>query len=354
MLSLLAAALVASAPAAPPPAPPRFEELLSRTRKTGKPIFLDIYTQWCGPCRNLERNVFPRPEVQAALARYEFVRYDAEHGPGVAVAERFSIEAYPSMLALTPDGDLVESAFSQDPYELATHLHEIYPVARTRGPLTPKEAARRPQDAGLSFLAGLALLRDREDTQKALALLRRAESADPGNRGGIAALAAQVLARIEGAQKPAAEQAELLASYARRYPTARFAEEAVLGLAALAPEARSKAPVGPPSLDVARGAGARANPEALERLSQAFTILGEHRAAVAAAEALGALEPEDLHAVDVLAEATFQAGDRAQAISLLEKAQAIRADARRAMILARWRGPDRWPPSYPRFYNPLD
>src|SRR5437879_13699157 len=99
---------------APPPKPvapahePPLAEVIAAAKQRKAPIFLDVYTDWCGPCARLEREVFPRPEVKAALAGYRVQRYDAERGAGVEVAAKYHVQSYPSLLVLFPDGTLLE------------------------------------------------------------------------------------------------------------------------------------------------------------------------------------------------------------------------------------------------------
>ena len=35
------------------------DEALAAHKKTPKPIFMDVYTYWCGPCNLLDKNTFP-------------------------------------------------------------------------------------------------------------------------------------------------------------------------------------------------------------------------------------------------------------------------------------------------------
>ena len=34
------------------------DEALAAQKKTPKPIFMDVYTDWCGPCKMLDKNTF--------------------------------------------------------------------------------------------------------------------------------------------------------------------------------------------------------------------------------------------------------------------------------------------------------
>ena len=40
-----------------------WKELLETAKKEGKLIFVDCYTEWCQPCKQMEQQVFPSKKV---------------------------------------------------------------------------------------------------------------------------------------------------------------------------------------------------------------------------------------------------------------------------------------------------
>lgn len=77
-----------------------------QARQNGKPVVLEFYTTWCGPCKRFARETLPSPEVRKALTGVNFVRYDAERPPGEAAATRYGVSSYPSILLLDGSGAL--------------------------------------------------------------------------------------------------------------------------------------------------------------------------------------------------------------------------------------------------------
>lgn len=85
-----------------------WSEVLTKAKSQDKLVFLDAYASWCGPCKWMAKNTFPDDEV-ASYYNAKFVNYkmDMEKGEGPAVAKTYNVDAYPSLLFVNSDGDLV-------------------------------------------------------------------------------------------------------------------------------------------------------------------------------------------------------------------------------------------------------
>jgi thioredoxin-related protein len=84
-----------------------FAEGLEKARAENKMVFIDCYTEWCGPCKRLAAEIFPQPEVGKFFnANFVNLQIDMEKGEGVELAKRFKITAYPTMLMLDADGNV--------------------------------------------------------------------------------------------------------------------------------------------------------------------------------------------------------------------------------------------------------
>lgn len=53
--------------------------LQKKNPKKAKPIFMDVYTDWCGPCKMLDKNTFHDPEfVKYITENYYPVKFNGE------------------------------------------------------------------------------------------------------------------------------------------------------------------------------------------------------------------------------------------------------------------------------------
>lgn len=79
--------------------------------KSGKLIFIDAYTDWCGPCKRMAATTFQDPEVGQFFNK-NFVNMKVEmekDADGSEIAKRYRVSAYPTMLVIDSNGKLVKS-----------------------------------------------------------------------------------------------------------------------------------------------------------------------------------------------------------------------------------------------------
>lgn len=80
-----------------------YKQALEASKAEGKPVFIDFYTSWCGPCKMMARDVFPLQKVGDYFnANFVCIKLDAEK-EGKEQAAKFKVTAYPTFKVITAD-----------------------------------------------------------------------------------------------------------------------------------------------------------------------------------------------------------------------------------------------------------
>lgn len=111
-----------------------FEAERQRGLAAGKPVFLDLYADWCISCKVMERRVFPAPEVSAQLAEFHLIRADVtkNNTQDQALMKKFGLFGPPSMVFFADDGNQIVGLTVQgelDRAKMADHLGRVLDVS---------------------------------------------------------------------------------------------------------------------------------------------------------------------------------------------------------------------------------
>ena len=84
------------------------ESLKSEAQRQDKIIFIDAYTTWCGPCKWMSRNTFSDEQV-GGFYNHNFISYklDMEKGEGIQFAKAYEVKAFPTLLFIDYNDNLV-------------------------------------------------------------------------------------------------------------------------------------------------------------------------------------------------------------------------------------------------------
>ncbi|MDP4130260.1 MAG: thioredoxin family protein [Bacteroidota bacterium] len=81
---------------------------LEQAKKENKPIFLDAYASWCGPCKLLKKNTFTKKEAGDFFnTHFINVAIDMEKGDGPSLSQKFEVDAYPTLIIADKNGNIV-------------------------------------------------------------------------------------------------------------------------------------------------------------------------------------------------------------------------------------------------------
>lgn len=85
-----------------------WSDILAKAKKENKPIFLDAFAEWCGPCKWMTAHVFTDSAVAVFYnTRFINAKIDMEKGEGTELAKRYAVQAYPTLLYLNADGEIL-------------------------------------------------------------------------------------------------------------------------------------------------------------------------------------------------------------------------------------------------------
>jgi len=217
------------------------DSALSRARAAGRPAFLDFYADWCTPCRWMDRAVYTDPLLAEVAEGVAMIRIDIETPEGRALAARFDVRLYPTLVFLAADGR--EVLRWPGPLSLRDTRLNLSQMALPSSGRFAVEAARAAQPGDLGVNARAILwYGGRGEVERARAVADSAEQA-LGAAPRPAALAVLRLNRAK-AEEMAGRTARARAAYesARAAdPEGAFAWRAWLGISTTAEAARDGA-----------------------------------------------------------------------------------------------------------------
>ncbi|WP_349664850.1 thioredoxin family protein [Cellulophaga lytica] len=86
------------------------QQALNKAQKENKLVFVDTYTTWCGPCKWMTKEIFPQKEVGDFFNKnFVSIKIDCENGEGVNIAKKYGVQAYPTLLFLNDNGNIVHT-----------------------------------------------------------------------------------------------------------------------------------------------------------------------------------------------------------------------------------------------------
>ncbi len=294
-----------------------FKAVTDEASTSGSPIVLDLFTVWCKPCAALEKEVFANPSVVAALAKHKakLIRYDAERGEGLPVAEAYNVHEYPTVLVLAPDGTLLARVTGQSPDEFIAEAAPLLAIAAVKGPFTDEVVSKKDADPRAIFIAGLQALNGRvPNPGKAAGLFDAAAARDTSNALGVKAQAMPMAAqaRYMGALK--ALQVKTLTEMAQGDPASEKTLSAYGALSAYQ-GAFDPAAMQSNGVRLRKALTESKNVGALSSLVYAQFGLLDFNGALETAKAIEAMSPSP-DVLDTVAEAYFQANQKEKAVEV--------------------------------------
>jgi thioredoxin-related protein len=114
-----------------------WDEGMREARTTGRPVLVDVYTNWCGWCKRLDRDVYSRADVQDYLSRKVVpIKLNAEGREAASwqgraynsrsLAAKLGVSGYPTILFFDPRGGSLGGVASYvTPEQMMSMLHFV-------------------------------------------------------------------------------------------------------------------------------------------------------------------------------------------------------------------------------------
>lgn len=127
---------------------------IAEAKKQQKLIFIDVYTDWCAPCKRMDAEVFPDKAVGDFYnERFINFKLDAEKGEGIELAKKFAVRSYPTWLFVDETGNVVDRGADYQPAKTFIALGKRADAQKnTSGSLAQLEERFLKGDRELAFL----------------------------------------------------------------------------------------------------------------------------------------------------------------------------------------------------------
>ncbi len=127
-----------------------WDEAVTTAKKESKPIFVDVFTTWCGPCKMLDKRTFTDDRFKKFAQHVVLLKQDAEK-EGRDLAKKYEVGGYPTLLLVGADGELMGRMMGFQPAEpLVAGMTKIIDATK-RLPALTEALKKTPNDPKLNM-----------------------------------------------------------------------------------------------------------------------------------------------------------------------------------------------------------
>ncbi len=111
---------------------PSYFAAMKEAKRSGKPLFIDFYTDWCGPCKYLEQTTYQDSKFIAYSRGWVMVKVNPEKSAfGRQLFDKYKLSGYPSMVFTDARGKKNGEAVGS--YPAAMLIPEMKKAAKKAG-----------------------------------------------------------------------------------------------------------------------------------------------------------------------------------------------------------------------------
>ncbi|MEG1585746.1 MAG: thioredoxin family protein [Bacteroidales bacterium] len=152
-----------------------WSEAVAKAKAEKKLIFIDFYTQWCGPCMNMAQEVFVLPTVGNYYnTHFVNLKIDAETGEGKELAQKYGVKSYPTYAFIDPlTQELVHRSSSRQSGEafIKTAANALNPKTRSPYLMAEFEKGNKERAFLINYIEYMKSIYRQDDVRKAFDLL---------------------------------------------------------------------------------------------------------------------------------------------------------------------------------------
>ena len=110
-----------------------FDKAAKEAKKQAKPMMVDFYTDWCGWCKRLDRDVYTKDNVVALSKQFVCIKLnpekDQENG------KKFSVEGFPTIVFTNSEGKEIHRIVGYKPADkFAAEMKKALEAAKGKEP----------------------------------------------------------------------------------------------------------------------------------------------------------------------------------------------------------------------------
>jgi thioredoxin-like negative regulator of GroEL len=153
-------------------------ESMAVAAREGKPLLMDFYAEWCGPCKRFTAASHEDTDLMKALGGVILHKVDCEKGEGIELAKKFDIRGYPTFILANSAGEPISRwmGFSKENF--------LENLSKAAGDLTTvdEKIARFQENPTVDDAIALAdYSYSKDDYKGAVTYFTKAQELDPAN-----------------------------------------------------------------------------------------------------------------------------------------------------------------------------